>query len=87
MSVASLVLGICSIVFTVISWGCLWWLSLVLGVVGIVLGFIDMKKKKEAGVALGMAKGGFICSIIGICMAIIFLIFIIGVASLGVALV
>ena len=85
MGVASLVLGICSIVFAVISWGCLWWLSLILAVVGVVLGIIDMKKKKEAGVALGMAKGGFICSIIGICMAIIFLIFIIGLASLGAA--
>jgi len=85
MGVASLVLGICSIVFAVISWGCLWWLSLILGVVGVVLGIIDMKKKKEAGQAPGMAKGGFICSVIGICMAIIFLIFIIGLASLGAA--
>jgi uncharacterized membrane protein HdeD (DUF308 family) len=85
MGVASLVMGICSIVFAVISWGCLWWLSLILGVVGVVLGIIDMKKKKESGEALGMAKGGFICSIIGICMAIIFLIFIVGLASLGAA--
>ncbi len=79
MGVASLVMGICSIVFAVISWGCLWWLSLILGVVGVVLGIIDMKKKKESG------EGGFICSIIGICMAIIFLIFIVGLASLGAA--
>ena len=44
-----------------------------------------MKKKKESGEAFAMAKGGFICSIIGICMAIIFLIFIVGLASLGAA--
>jgi hypothetical protein len=85
MGVASLVLGICSIVFAVISWGCLWWLSLILAVVGVVLGIIDMKKKKESGEAYGMAKGGLICSIIGICMALIFLIFIVGLASLGAA--
>lgn len=87
MGVASLVLGICSIVFAVISWGCLWWLSLVLGVVGLILGLIDIRKKKEECIDPGMAKGGFICSIVGICLAIIFLIFIVGVASLGVALV
>ncbi len=85
MGVASLVVGICSIVFAVISWGCLWWLSLILGVVGVVLGIIDMKKKKESGEAFAMAKGGFICSIIGICMVLIFLIFIVGLASLGAA--
>lgn len=86
MGVASLVLGICSIVFAVISWGCLWWLSIILGVVGLILGIIEMKKKREAGEVLGLAKPGFICSIVGICLSIIFLVFIIGLASLGATL-
>lgn len=83
MAIASLVLGICSIVFAVISWGCLWWLSTILGVVGLVLGIIDLKNKKQIGEAPGLAKPGVICSIVGICLSILLLVFIIGLASVA----
>jgi len=83
MGIASLVLGIVSITFAIISWGCLWWLSLILGIVGLVLGILEMKKKKIAGEAYGMAKAGFICSIVGIVLSIVLVIFVIGLASLS----
>jgi len=75
MGIASLVLGICSIVFTVVSAGCLAWISIILGIVGTILGAIDLKKKKETGLPNGMAKAGLICSVIGLCIAIIALVF------------
>lgn len=81
MGVASLVLGICSIVFTVVSLGCSAWISIVLAVVGVILGAVDTKKKKESGLPNGMSKAGLICSIIGLCMGIIVLFFYSAVAA------
>lgn len=74
MGVASLVLGICSIVFTVISFGCAAWVSIVLGIVGAVLGAVDLKKKKNTGLPNGMSKAGLICSIIGLAIGLLVLV-------------
>lgn len=66
MAIASLVLGIVSIAFG-------WWayvsiICLVLGIVGLVLG---VKARKEN--PTGIATGGMVTSIIGICLSGVFL--------------
>ena len=59
MAIASLVLGIASVA---LGWlGLLW----ILGVVGIILGAIALKKLKADGQPTGMATAGLILSIIG----------------------
>lgn len=56
MAIASLVLGIVSLVFF-----CAWYLSIPCAIVGLILGIIANKKFKT-----GMATAGIILSIIGI---------------------
>lgn len=63
MAVASLVLGIISIVFAVIGLGLP--IGFICGVVGIVMGILGKKD---------MAKAGFICSIVGTALSILTLI-------------
>ena len=74
MGVASLVLGIISIVISVFGTGSFGWLGLILGIVGIVLGVEGKKVPEQAG----MAKAGFICSIIGVVLSLLFYIACIG---------
>ena len=65
MAVASLVLGICSLVFPFIGLG---WLSVLLGVIGIVLGAIGKKNTEKKG----MATAGITMSIIAVALGLIF---------------
>ena len=58
MAIASLVLGIASIV---LGWGGAW----ILGIVGIVLGTIALKQLKANAQPTGMATTGLVLSIIG----------------------
>ena len=68
MAVASLVLGIISVVIAAF-FGPLAWLGIVLGVVGLVLAVLAKKKGKS-----GMATAGLVLSIIGLALsAIIFI--------------
>ena len=62
MGIASLVLGIISIV-TGATCGAYSWSGIVLGVVGLILGILGKNK------GLKGAKAGFICSIVGICLS------------------
>lgn len=65
MQIASLVLGIISILF-----GCCGsWIAVVLGVVGLVLAIVGNKKGKH-----GVGTAGFVCSIIGIVLAVIMIV-------------
>lgn len=65
LAVASLVLGIVSIVFSFF----LQWLGLIIGIVGIVLGVMAKKKNPS-----GMATAGLVLSIIGtVLCALIFI--------------
>ena len=64
MAVASLVLGICSLVFPFIGLG---WLSVLLGIVGAVLGALGRKDESKRG----MATGGLVMSIISIALGLI----------------
>lgn len=64
MAVASLVLGICSLVFPFIGLG---WLSALLGIVGIVLGALGKKNVEKQG----MATAGIVMSIIAVALGLI----------------
>lgn len=64
MAVASLVLGICSLVFPFIGLG---WLSMILGIVGIILGALGRKNVEKKG----MATAGLVLSIISVALGLI----------------
>lgn len=83
MGVASLVLGIISLVFVILPF--LWplaWIGGVTGIVGLVLGILARKKLKAAGQPTGSATAGFVMSIIGtVLSAIIYIACVAMVAS------
>ena len=64
MAVASLVLGICSLVFPFIGLG---WLSMIIGVVGTILGALGRKNAEKKGVA----TAGMVMSIISVALGLI----------------
>lgn len=70
MAIASMVLGIVSLV---LGW-CLWYISLPCAIVGLVLGVLANKAKKN-----GMATAGIVMSIIGIVLSVIWIILLFGV--------
>ncbi len=67
MGVASLVLGIISVVFAVIP-GLPDWLAVILGVIGIILGALGKKKGQKN------ATAGLVLSIIGTALGALFYI-------------
>ena len=73
MGVASLVLGIVGLVFA--CTGCLTIWSLLLTIPGLILGIIGLKKAKQIGKGKGPALGGLICSIIGLAIAVVMILF------------
>ena len=75
LSISSMVLGICSIVFC-----SHFFISVACGVLAIIFG---LKGKKRAGVK--MATAGFITGIIGLCLEVVLLVIgiILGAAILG----
>lgn len=68
MSIASLILGICSIVAAVFGLG--FPIGAIAGIVGIIMGIYGKKDPEKAG----MAKAGFICSIIGTILSLLFVV-------------
>ncbi len=64
MAVASLVLGICSLVFPFIGLG---WLSVLVGIVGCILGALGRKNESKKG----MATAGMVMSIISVALGLI----------------
>ena len=76
-AIASLILGIVSIVLSCCCYGVI---SLVCAIIGIVLWY---NAKDAEGNREGMAKAGMICSIVGIVLAVIMLILLIGFGLLG----
>ncbi len=65
MGVASLVLGIISIVLSLFGGT---WVSALIGIVGIVLGALAKKANPENS---GMATAGMVCSIIGTVLSLL----------------
>lgn len=73
-----MVLGIVSIVLC-----CVWYVSLVCGILGIVMGIMHNKKHGKCG----MATAGIICGIIGIVLLVVIIVLaILGLAAFGMAL-
>lgn len=70
MAIAALVCGIISLVMAVMSFGILGFVGTVLAVLGIIFGVLGKKDMEHAG----LAKGGFVCSIIALCMHIVIII-------------
>ncbi len=66
MSVASMVLGIVSLV---IPYG-----GLATAIVGLVLGVMGKKKNAEVGAPAGMATAGIVCSIIGLAGSVLLVV-------------
>lgn len=64
VAIASLVLGICSLVFPFIGLG---WLSCILGIVGVILGALGRKKSEKKG----LATAGMVMSIIAIALGLL----------------
>ncbi|MCX7658332.1 MAG: DUF4190 domain-containing protein [Oscillospiraceae bacterium] len=75
LSIASMVLGILSILFF-----CIPYISIPLAIVGLVLGIISLVKKQGGK---GMAIAGVICSAIGLLIGIIVIIMAIAAISSG----
>lgn len=67
MAVASLVLGICALVFPFIGLG---WLSVLIGIVGIILGALARKDESKKG----MATAGLVMSIIAVALSLVVII-------------
>ncbi|SDL40221.1 hypothetical protein SAMN04487759_11733 [Kandleria vitulina] len=67
MAVASLVLGIIAIVIGLFTTGLLGWLGAIIGIVGIILGVLARKNNPS-----GIATAGFVCSIIGTVISLLF---------------
>ena len=65
MGVASLVLGICAVVFSVFPILFGYWGAVILGVVGIILGALGKKSNAKC------ATGGLVLSIIGTSLAVL----------------
>ncbi|MBE6987108.1 MAG: hypothetical protein E7433_06785 [Ruminococcaceae bacterium] len=68
MGVASLVLGIAAVVFSVFPILFGYWGAVILGVVGIILGALGKKSNAKC------ATGGLVCAIIGTCLSGLMLI-------------
>lgn len=66
MAIASMVLGIISVVF---CW--VFYFGIPCSIVGLVLGVIGKKKNSEAGATSGMATAGIVCSIIALAINIL----------------
>ena len=66
LSIASLVLGICSLV---VPYG-----GVAIAIVGLILGILGKKKNLEVGLPAGMATAGIVLSIIALAWSIVLVI-------------
>lgn len=64
-NIASMVLGIVSLVFA----PCLWYLSIPMSIVGLVLGLVGSSKSKNTGQPKGMGTAGIVMSLIALLFA------------------
>ena len=76
LAVASLVLGILSIVLI-----CVWYISIPASILAIIFGVIGRGRAKAGASGGGMATGGLICGVIAVCLVVLLVAF--GVAILS----
>ena len=67
LAIASMVLGICGVVFGC----CFYWVAFILGVIGLILGAVALAKKTRGR---GMAIAGLVLSIVTIAFGVIGLV-------------
>lgn len=67
MAIASLVLGIVGIIFSIFTG----WIGIILGLVGIILGAVFMSQAKKTGQPTGMAVAGLVLSIIAVIIGVL----------------
>lgn len=67
MGVASLVLGILSLLIGLFSSGLLGWLGAIMAIIGIILGALGRKNPEKKGIS----TAGLVCSIIGLVLCLI----------------
>lgn len=77
MAIASMVLGIVSLVLSC----CIPWVTFVCALIGVILGGVALAKKTAGK---GMAIAGLVCSIISLIPAVLVIIGVASMASLGV---
>ncbi len=67
MGVASLVLGIISLLIGIFTAGAFGWIGAIIAIVGIILGALGRKNSEKTGIA----TAGLVCSIIGLVLCLI----------------
>ncbi len=77
LSIASMILGIVSVVFCC----CLWYIAIPAGIVGLILGIVGIRK---GGEGRGMAIAGIITSSIAIILAIVMAVIFVSALTSGV---
>lgn len=77
LSIASMVLGIISVVFCC----CLWYIAIPAGIIGLILGIVGIKKSSEGH---GMAIAGIITSSIAIILGLVTAVIFISALSSGI---
>ena len=80
MATAGMILGIVALA---LMWmWCLPFIPIIIGVVGLILSILGMKKAKQLnGAGAGKAKVGLICSILGIAVPVVIWIIVLSVAA------
>lgn len=79
MGIAALILGIISIIFAFIP--CTSWFGIITALVGLILGIIDIAKKKKSGEKKGVSVAGTVCSAIAIVIACLWYFLVVAAAN------
>lgn len=77
MGIVAMILGICSILFGC----CIFFLAIPMAIAAIILGGIAMKRAKDAGRSNGFALAGLICGIVGLALAVIYVLVLIAMSG------
>jgi hypothetical protein len=78
MAVASLVLGIVGLVFSIVSVGVFGWIGAILGIIGIILGALGRKKTPDKK---GIATAGLVLSILALVFGLLLYLACVGFAA------
>ena len=79
MGIVAMVLGICSIVFSC----CIFFLAIPMSIAAIILGAVALKRARAVGRSNGFALAGLICGIVGLVMALIYIVVVVALSISG----